>query len=363
MKLDPTHRHGGFREADFGRLGVRERPVLDFSVNLNPLGPPALLRERWSTLFDGVVDYPSVSGEGVAVYYERRYGIPADQFLAGNGSTEMIYLIPRALGIRRSLVIVPSFHDYTRATLLDGATVLQHPLLQEGESFVLNGAELMGRLRDADALWLGNPNNPTGNLFLREAILDLCLRFPEKWFIVDEAFIPFVENRESFSVMGGERPKNLLILHSLTKFYALAGIRMGGVVANPEVILRIKTFKEPWTVNGLAERIAPLLLECGEYEEKTRALVGAERRRLVDSFRRSDAVFALKPSANFILCRWRLTEDLDDLLVHMLSEGIYVRDCRNFPGLEKNWFRVAVKLPAENDRLLSALSSFPCPNG
>lgn len=359
MRGDSEHRHGGFRRADFDRLGLPEGPVLDFSVNLNPLGPPGLIEERWTELFRGIEDYPSVSGEGVALYYERKYSVPPDQFLAGNGSTEMIYLIPRALGIRKPLVLVPSFHDYSRASLLAGGSVIPLSLTQDGESFVADEDELLQRMGEADALWLGNPNNPTGNLCPRDTILDYCNRFPGKWFIVDEAFMPFVDGRGQFSVMGNERPENLLILHSLTKFYGLAGIRMGGVVASREVILRLKACKEPWTVNGVAERIAPLLLECGEYEAETLSIVRAERDRLLAALHGSGAVSASTPSANFILCQWRLTGDMDDLLAHLLSKGIYVRDCRNFPGLEKNWFRTAVRLPGQNDRLLSAISSFP----
>ncbi len=358
MNGDPNHRHGGFRPADFARLGVPERAVLDFSVNLNPLGPPPLIRERWGPLFEAIRDYPSVGGEGIALYYERRYGVPPDHFLAGNGSTEMIYLIPRALGIKRALVIGPCFHDYSRASRLAGASVIHQPLLQEGRTFVLDRAEVLERMREVDALWLGNPNNPTGNLHPREAIVDLCMRFPDKWVIIDEAFIPLVDDKERFSLIGAGRPRNLLILHSLTKFYALAGIRIGGVVASRDVILRLRKFKEPWTVNGVAERIAPLLLECGEYEERTLTVIRAERNRVRAALQESKAVFALNPSANFMLCQWRLTEELNDLLKHLLSQGIYVRDCRNFPGLEKNWFRVAIMLPEQNDRLLSAISSY-----
>lgn len=355
---ETTHRHGGFRRADFTRLGVGERAVLDFSVNLNPLGPPSLIRDRWPHLISGIEDYPSVEGEGVSYYYQKKYGIEPDHFLAGNGSTEMIYLIPRALGIKKALVPVPSFHDYSRASRLAGASVLYQPISQREHSFAVDIGGMMDRMRDSDALWLGNPNNPTGNLHPKETILEICRRYPDKWVIVDEAFMPFVEKKNLFCVLDPDRPGNLLVLHSLTKFYALAGIRMGGVIASREVIRALRRFKEPWTVNGIAERIAPLLLECGEYEEKTLSLIRAERSRLFENIRRSGVVFPSIPSANFLLCQWRFTENLDDCLKELLALGIYVRDCRNFPGLEKNWFRLAVKTPEENDRLLSAFSSF-----
>lgn len=354
---ETIHRHGGFRKTDFARLGVGERGVSDFSVNLNPLGPPSLIRERWSGFLSGIEDYPSVEGEGVAYYYEKKYGIGSDEFLAGNGSTEMIYLLPKALGIKSALALVPSFNDYTRASRLAGASVLHQPLLQRDDTFEADMDEIVDRMKVSDALWMGNPNNPTGNLHTKETILDLCGRFPDKWIIVDEAFMPFVENRDLFSVLTPHPPGNLLVLHSLTKFYALAGIRMGGVIASREVIRTLRRFKEPWTVNGIAERIAPLLLECRDYEEKTISLIRAERKRLFEKIRGSSILFPAVPSVNFLLCQWRLTETLDDCLKELLALGIYVRDCRNFPGLEKNWFRIAVKTPEENDRLLAAFSS------
>jgi len=354
---ETIHRHGGFRKTDFSRLGIRERRVSDFSVNLNPLGPPPLIRDRWPELFSGIEDYPSVEGEGVACYYEKKYGIGSDQFLAGNGSTEMIYLLPKALGIKRALVPVPSFHDYSRASRLAGASVLHQPLLQRDHTFEADIGAIMDQMKVSDALWMGNPNNPTGNLHRKETILEICERFPDKWIIVDEAFMPFVENRDLFSVLTPHPPRNLLVLHSLTKFYALAGIRMGGVIASREVIRTLRRFKEPWTVNGIAERIAPLLLECRDYEEKTIALVRSEKKRLFENIRGSAILYPAVPSVNFLLCQWRSTETLDDCLKELLASGIYVRDCRNFPGLEKNWFRIAVKTPEENDRLLSAFSS------
>lgn len=358
IKGEMPYRHGGYRPENFRSSGLHEKSILDFSVNLNPFGPPAILKENWSDLFVGIVDYPSVEGEGIGLYYKGRYSIPTAEFLAGNGSTEMIYLIPKALGFKSALVVTPSFHDYSRATLLAGASLSRYILSSEGGAFIPDIGEIMERMKHSEALWIGSPNNPTGSLYPRDGVLEICGTFPEKWIIVDEAFISFVEEKELFSFLSVQRPENLLVLHSLTKFYGLAGIRMGGVVASEEVIRRLKRFKEPWTVNGIAERIAPLLLECGDYEEETLSLIRTERARLTERLR-GLGVLVVDSPANFVLGRWRSGESLDDLLIHLLSEGIYIRDCRNFPGLEGNWFRVAVKMPGENDRLISALSCFP----
>ncbi|MBN1102599.1 MAG: threonine-phosphate decarboxylase [Deltaproteobacteria bacterium] len=352
------YRHGGFRPGDFRGLNIPERAVLDFSVSLNPLGPPSLIREKWAGLFDAIEHYPPVHGEGVATYYEKKYAVPPSHFIAGNGSTEMIYLIPRAFGLKRVLVVVPSYHDYSRASLLCGASVRALCLRQEEGSFGLDMDGVFEGLKDADALWLGNPNNPTGTLLPRETVREISRRFPEKWIIVDEAFMPFVAEAKDVSLLRAPRPKNILVVHSLTKFYALAGIRIGGVVASEEVVQELKRFKEPWTVNGVAERIAPLLLECGDYEEKTLSFIAVARERLRARLRQIEGLVPFNGHANFILSRWSKAKGLDDLLGYLLSQGIYVRDCRNFPGLGERWFRVAVRTDEENDFLVSAMASF-----
>jgi histidinol-phosphate/aromatic aminotransferase/cobyric acid decarboxylase-like protein len=114
------HRHGGLHSADFSRFNLPQGTVIDFSVNLNPLGPPPIIRERWRELLAEIENYPTPAGDGVSHFYEERYGISPANFVAGNGSTELIYLVPRALSLKKVVVVTPSYHDYTRASLLAG---------------------------------------------------------------------------------------------------------------------------------------------------------------------------------------------------------------------------------------------------
>jgi threonine-phosphate decarboxylase len=357
MEPKGSYRHGGEPKPDLSRLGLPERPIIDFSVNLNPLGPPAIIRNHWSEVVEGIESYPTPLGEAVARYYQVKYGIPTDSFLPGNGSTEMIYLLPRALGLKKIVVAVPSYHDYTRASILAGAEAVLYRLGFSLTSVWTKTEGIADRLKDAEAVWLGNPNNPSGALLPKGALVDLAERFPEKWIIVDEAFMDFVEEREEASLVQSRSRPNILVIHSLTKFYALAGVRLGGVVGHPSVISRIQEVKEPWTVNGMAEKMAPLLLRCSDYDQETRALIKQERIRVHHALGALQGITAYPSAANFILCQWHRTGDLDDLLRHLLSQGLYVRDCRNFPGLDGNYFRLAVRSPAENDQLLESIAS------
>lgn len=358
MKKESLYVHGGTPQRDMIRLGVPLRPVVDFSVNLNPLGPPPIIKEKWQELLETVEQYPSVEAEGVSHYYETVCNIPARNFLAGNGSTEMIYLVPRVLGFKRAGVITPSYHDYERASLLAGATVVRCPLSSHDDFALPTEEQLIALLKDVDALWIAHPNNPTGNIFPKRRILEFAHRFPQKWFLVDEAFVQFLADWDTNSLLTEDPRPNILVLHSLTKFYAIAGLRLGGIVGSESVISRLKKVKEPWTINGIADRVAPLLAACAEYENETRSAVRDECRRVFHGLQNLEGVNPYPPSANYILSQWVKTGNLDDLLRHLLSNGVYVRDCRNFPGLERNFFRIGLKTGADNDRLLSLVSSF-----
>ncbi len=358
MKNELQYKHGGTPRLDMIRLGVPLRSVLDFSVNLNPLGPPAIIKEKWGELFEEIEQYPSVEGDGVAHYYQTIYGISPNNFLAGNGSTELIYLIPRVLRFKRVAVLTPSFHDYERASLLAGAKVVRCPLSPHDDFAFPAEDQLMNVLKKVDALWVARPNNPTGNLFSMKLILKFTQMFPEKWFIIDEAFIQFLDDWKSNSFLAAQPMPNVLVLNSLTKFYAIAGLRLGGLMGSEQVISRLKKAKEPWTINGIADRVASLLIQCAGYDDETRLVVREERRRVFTGLKNLDGVIPFSISANYILCQWVKTGDLDDLLVYLLSNGVYVRDCRNFPGLGENFFRMGLKTADDNDQLLSLISSF-----
>ena len=194
IESDSEYIHGGVPKADMQRLDVSARRVLDFSVNLNFFGPPPIIEEKWPELFAAIEHYPSVKGDGVARYYQSACGVSPRNFLAGNGSTELIYLVARVLGYQRAAIITPSFHDYERASLLAGAEVLRCPLFPHNDFAFPSKEDLVGMLKDVDALWIARPNNPTGNLFSKTIVLELADQFPEKWFIVDEAFVQFLDD-------------------------------------------------------------------------------------------------------------------------------------------------------------------------
>jgi threonine-phosphate decarboxylase len=352
------HIHGGDPERELKRLGLETRDVLDFSVNVSPLGVPAEIKAIWKELLAEVDRYPSVDGQGVVRYYQERFDLEPARVLAGNGSTELIYLTPRALQLRKVAVITPSFHDYTRSSLAAGADVLEVGLKAE-EGFTPPGFDILKEVMiEADGLFVGNPNNPTCTVFPRQLLLDLAASFPSKWILVDEAFVQFLDQPEEVSLIRQEPPQeNILVFHSLTKFFALPGLRLGAVVGHPDTISRLRPLKEPWSVNRVAEKVALKLVGCADYEKNLTELIRRERPRVLGRIREISRFQAFDPAANFLLARWTQTNDLDDFLSFMLRSGVHFRDCRNFPGLQDNFFRMAIRQPEENDRVLSLMRS------
>lgn len=351
------HKHGGDPQADFARFSITEKPLLDFSVNLNPLGPPDIIRDHWMDLLKTVTPYPSAEGDGIASYYQSRFDLSRDNVLAGNGSTEMIYLIPRVLGIKKVFIFTPSFYDYERSSKIASADISSNALLAENEFSFPKSDQMLELIKEAGTVWIGRPNNPTGTFLSKENILELAEYYPDKRFIIDEAFIQFMTDWEQKTLLNEDLRSNILILHSLTKFYALAGLRMGAVVASDSVIARLKKAKEPWTVNGIADRIAPLLIDCQNYEMQTLSLITQERKRVYQKLQKLGGIKAFLCTANFFLCQWQKTRNLDELIHHLLRNGIYIRDCRNFPGLEDNFFRFGLRSFEDNDRLLHLLET------
>ena len=344
------HKHGGTGKESCVEDG---REFLDLSVNVSPLFPPIGLL----SLEDFALQtYPSIDGRGIKNYYREKFALDDSMVLSLNGAVEGIYLIPRALGLRRVMVLSPSFYEYERAARIVGAEIVFVPL-DADKGFELPGIEVLAHsLRNADAFFAANPNNPTGTDLPPEIIMALASRFPEKWFIIDEAFIQFTPDFPDNSLMDKVIAlKNVIVVHSLTKFYALPGLRLGALIAHPEVIKQLLDYKEPWTVNAIAESVAVMLLECGAYEESLRAMIFSERERISASLSMIEGLELAGGAANFFLAQWQRGCSLDELLVYLEAQGIHVRDCRNFPGLEVNYFRFAVRTPFENNRFLDAM--------
>jgi len=269
--------------------------------------------------------------------------------ICGNGSADILSVLPRVLGKARAVVPVPAYVDYARSAALGGMCV-ETLALREDEGFRLDCDALETTLRGDEAVFIGRPNNPTGLVCDGEALRALAARHPKTLFVVDEAFGDFVEGFDSLTLW---RPANVVVLLSLTKAFAIAGLRLGCAVADAELASKVRELLPPWSVNTLAQAVGVAALQDVDYLCRTRRFVTEQRGILAAKLAALPGLHVYPGEADFLLVR--TATDAPTLATRLLAEGIAIRLCTNFDGLDTRFFRVAVRTAEENARLCEAL--------
>ncbi|MFA6562788.1 MAG: cobyric acid synthase [Verrucomicrobiia bacterium] len=347
-----TPGHGGNLRQLARAAGKAEREILDFSANINPLGPPEWLRPTISAQVAALTHYPDPDCAALVEAAAARYGVAAGDVVVGNGSTELLYLLPRAVGKENALIPDPSYSDYVRASKLAGMQVRRLPL-RDTDGFRLEAAALATQLNGHEMVLFGRPNNPTGHVCNADALRALAARHPATMFLVDEAFGDFIEGFDSLT---RNRPINVIVLLSLTKIFAIPGLRLGCAVADRGVIQRVRELQPPWSVNSLAQAVGVAALHDRDYLRQTQLYVRQQREALIAQLKSLPALTIYPGEANFLLLRIdRDSMDAPTLARQLLADGIAIRLCDNFDGLDTRFFRVAVRREDENARLCNSL--------
>lgn len=357
--------HGGRIRAAARRLGVNPERILDFSANLNPLGPPAAVMEVLARHLPEVAWYPEPQGGELKQEVAFRLGMTPSQVAVGNGACELIYLLCHTLSPRAALIPCPTFSEYARAVRTGGGRVDQVEM-REGSRFRLPTERLVASLRTGryDLVVICNPNNPTGTL-ARLDELDAVAQAAERadtWMLVDESFLGFHREAQQLSALGlSSRYRRLMVLVSLTKLYCLPGLRLGYLVGPTHLVTRLEEKRDPWSVNSLAQLAGLECLRQTEYLARTRELLPRYRAGLLTSLTSIPGIHVFPSEANFLLCRLDRTSatDLSGQLAH---QHILVRECSEFPGLDSSYLRVAVRQAEENERLVRAIAAVLAPS-
>jgi len=336
-----------------------KRNIVDFSVNTNPLGLPKGLPDIISKNIDCVLRYPDPSSEQLKRKLAAVHAVGPENIVIGNGSIELIYLVPRAFKTKRSLIITPTFSEYEFAIKSNGSMPTFFSTSEKG-GFKIDCGKLAERLPRCDALFLCNPNNPTGSMLCSDDVLYLSrlCRKHKGLLIIDEAFIEFTEQPKGTTIIS-DAVKNgsLIILRSLTKFFAIPGLRLGYAIGHKSIIGRIVKLQYPWNVNGLAQLAGEKVLADKVYMGQTRLFIAKERQYMSERLGSIKGLKVYPSSTNFILCKLRNTQVKSsiELTRRLLRDGIYIRACGNFRGLNNRFFRVAVRKRDDNDRLISSM--------
>lgn len=334
-----------------GDIYGEKKVEIDFSANINPLGtPPGVLKAVEASLPE-LLHYPDPYCRKLVNRIAEFEGVPESFILCGNGAAELIYSYCEALRPRTAVELAPTFSEYALGLKRVGCTVKRFPLRSEhnftlGRSFL----EFLEETRP-DAVFLCNPNNPTGRLLdgeLVKEILSFTCRRGIRLFL-DECFLDLTDAGVSMKPWLGSHP-NLLILRAFTKSYGMAGLRLGYcLTGDRELLSQMAKTVQPWNVSVPAQAAGIAALSEEAFLRKTKEIIRSERAWLTEELK--DVGFLVCPSdANFILFRGPTC-----LQNALLDQGIAIRNCENYFGLSAGWFRIAVKRHEENRNLISAI--------
>src|SRR5713101_575605 len=352
---NPQFRHGGNIYAFARARGVTPERVLDFSASINPLGWPPAATLAYRRALPRLVHYPEPYAESLSAALAGYHDLNPSTILVGNGSTQLIFLLTRALAARRVLLIAPLFSEHEAAFRLSGARVARFFL--RPPTFTLSLKRLGSSLtKGYDALVLTSPNSPTGALIPRtqlEELARLCQQARTR-LVVDETFVDWVEE-ESLKQLAARSP-HVIVLRSLTKFFAMPGLRVGYLIGQARLVARLRARLEPWSVHAVAQEVAFACVRDQRFVRRSRTFMIQERAWLAEQLAKLKGLQPFPSQANFLLVRITASAlNASSLRQALAREDLLIRTCADFPGLGERFFRVAVRTRQENRRLLNVL--------
>ena len=384
--------HGGNQTAIRARLRLGNRPLLDFSAPLNGLGPPAAAVASVRRATESIGRYPEPGAPRLVERLAEWHGVPADRIMVGAGTSELISLVGQCLRepmlkLARDLgdpdiplahLVEPTYGEYRRTCAQNGLRTKAWDATTFGwdQDFAFNAAQGL--------VWTCSPNNPTGRCWERDRLIEMIDHRPAGGItVVDEAYLPFLPDEAERTVVPAVVDReNLIVMRSMTKIYAIPGLRVGYIVATPALVERMKRVQQPWTVTTAAEFAALASLDDLEYLHRTINLIAAESARLTDrlwdipgirpGWPGRDRPATAPPMGNFVLASLIDTPWTSVLLQEALARrGLLARECSNYCGLEpggvitcpdnvsfetSGHLRFCVRTPGENDLLLATLA-------
>ncbi|MEK4110016.1 threonine-phosphate decarboxylase CobD [Paenibacillus sp. FSL M7-1414] len=349
--------HGGDVETAASRFGREAADFLDFSANINPLGPPRGVLEAIQQGWQSVIRYPDPGHRGFKALLSESLGVRQEQISVGNGAAESMALILLGLAPRKVGTVEPGFSEYRALARQFGAEVV-HTEGREELAWRAEPEEIEQLMEKVDLLFLGQPNNPNGVQYPLEVLQRLASKAEETGtvIVIDEAFMDFipVARRQSLASHLNDYP-NVIIIRSMTKFYAIPGLRLGYALGRAEYIQAMTKKQVTWSVNGLALMAGEACLRSGErYEQETIAQITRERERLIEGLKAYGC--AVTPGeANFILVRVPAPWTAASMQEALGRRGILIRSCAMYPGLDEGHVRFAVKDADANATLLKVL--------
>lgn len=370
MKKQQTNFHGSDLSQIALTYHIKEEDILNFSSNVHPLGISPKLKEAIISNANVVATYPDREYLKLRESIGKYLNVSPSSILVGNGATELISLFLQNHSHKpmHGLILGPTYSEYEREILLGGGQV-SYFFLKEEDNFMLQTTQLIEHLHqckrngeEIDLLILCNPNNPTSSSISienRRQLLRAC-RDLKITVIIDETYVEFTSPKEeASSIPLIKEYENLIILRGISKFFAAPGLRLGyAVTTNQTWIEKMKQTQNPWSVNSLAEVGGTWMFQDFTYQKKVLQFIIDERKRVLDKLKTMSQYQFYPPTANFILLKIRKKSITATDVFHLcMEQGMMIRNCSSFQGLNGEFIRFCLQRPQDNDRLLHLLET------
>lgn len=351
------HGHGGNIYEFARRFNCRPSEIIDMSSNINPLGPPPGLLQYLKENMAAITRLPEVDAGLTVKRFGRFIDVDSDHLLAGNGTTQFIYAIPRMLNTGSALIVGPTYSDYGDACRLQG---IPYTFLMADESREFSpGIEQIDQALDkVDTIFICNPNNPTGALIPADALRNLCRSHSKKNFIIDESYLDFVPDAKKETLVNSGLD-NVIVLLSVSKIFKIPGLRTGFITACGDRIEKFRSHLLPWSTNSLAQLaidyIADRKIVIQSFINETRNYVRNQRQQFYNAIGNDGRFKLFKSQAPFVLIKLGRGLSANDVWQRLAREKILIRRCTNVQGLSDKFIRISLKSPDDNRLLASSL--------
>lgn len=352
--------HGSDLEKIEEIYGISKEDIIPFGGNVNPLGISPLLRKSMEHHIDAICEYPDRDYKTLRSTLSLYCNTPMEHIIVGNGATELISLTLNLLHPKNALLLSPTYSEYMREISLVGGAYHEY-FLDESKNFQTDLEELKSSLTsDVDLFAFCNPNNPTSSAFTKEDIRQLLIHCQKHniFVLIDETYVEFSPDMESITAVSlTEEFNNLMVLRGTSKFFAAPGLRLGyGICGNLDFLSKITVIKNPWTINTLAALAGEAMFMDTDYIKYTREYVSKERSRCLKVLSQCPKLKAFPAYANFILVKLLDGTTSFEMFERCIKEGMMIRDCSSFDGLNGEFIRFCIRKEEENTKLLQVLT-------
>lgn len=321
----------------------KQQITINFSSNIYGKQDMTALHDFLCLQLKKVHSYPEPDASSLAILLAEKNEIEIENILVTNGATEAIYLLAQAYQNSHSVIVNPTFSEYEDACYIHKHSLRYYRYLEEIEE-------------DSEIVWLCNPNNPDGRIYEMGYLSQIVAAHPNTLFIIDQSYASF-SNQPTWKIKDAKDYTNVVLLHSMTKQYAIPGLRLGYITAHSSVIERVSTYCIPWSVNTLAIEAGKFLIKSNLDDTDSESYL-LESKRMQTELNTISGLVVIPSAMHYFLCRLE-NKKASDLKQYLIKKhGILIRDASNFRGLDEHYFRIATQSTEENEKLIKAIKEW-----